>query len=452
MILQPAGLLFRLLVLVIVLAPLPLGANRPWAWSLLALLTGLMLAGWTALAALGTAGPTVPLRRVLWIVVPFSLACLWGLAQAMPWLPAAWSHPLWGEAGAALGGPVPGFVSIDPALTGAALLRLATYAGLFWLALQLGRERGHARLGLVAIACAGIAYAAYGLVVHLAGWERILWLEKWAYRGDLTATFVNRNAYGAYAGIGLVCCLGLGVHRMRRQEGTRGARDLAERLLLRAAPWFAAAILLAVALMLTHSRGALLATGLAVLALFACLALARMVSRRAALALGIGILAIGTLVVASSGEATLERLAGTSDLEGDRGQLYRLSAVAIGDAPLLGHGLGTFAAAFKPYRDASLPRPVLYDFAHDIPLELAMDLGLPAALLLQVAYAAGVVLCVLAMRRRRRGQIYPAVGASAALLLFAHGLVDFSAQMPAIAATLAVLLGIGCAQSWSSQE
>jgi hypothetical protein len=34
------------LLLIVVLAPLPLGSNRPWAWSLLALATGAVLVLW----------------------------------------------------------------------------------------------------------------------------------------------------------------------------------------------------------------------------------------------------------------------------------------------------------------------------------------------------------------------------------------------------------------------
>ena len=53
---------------------------------------------------------------------------------------------------------------------------------------------------------------------------------------------------------------------------------------------------------------------------------------------------------------------------------------------------------------------------------------------------------------RRRDGIYPAAALGAATLLGAHGLVDFSAQMPAIAAMLAMILGIGYAQSWNTAD
>ena len=46
------GLLFRLLLLLVALAPLPLGANREWAWLLCAWLSGVLALGWAVYAVL----------------------------------------------------------------------------------------------------------------------------------------------------------------------------------------------------------------------------------------------------------------------------------------------------------------------------------------------------------------------------------------------------------------
>ena len=45
-----------------------------------------------------------------------------------------------------------------------------------------------------------------------------------------------------------------------------------------------------------------------------------------------------------------------------------------------------------------------------------------------------------------RGAVYPAVLAACSVLVGVHALVDFSLEMPAVAATYALLLGVGCAQ------
>jgi predicted RND superfamily exporter protein len=48
---------------------------------------------------------------------------------------------------------------------------------------------------------------------------------------------------------------------------------------------------------------------------------------------------------------------------------------------------------------------------------------------------------------RSRSAVYPAVLAACSVLVGVHALVDFSLEMPANAATYALLLGVGCAQA-----
>lgn len=445
--------LFPLLMALVVLAPLPFAAQRPWAWTLLAGWVGLMLVAWAGLGWAGLARAAIPTQRLLPILVPFTLTLIWATLQTQSWLPADWHHPLWREAAAALGDNRLGAISADPTLTWTAILRCLSFGGVFWLAVQLGRHRGRARQAVILIAISATAQALYAIILQAIGSETILWFDKWAYRGDMTGSFVNRNAFGAYLGIGLLCCLGLAIDHLPRPGETRArlrARAWAEALLLRALPWFGMAALLIIALLGSHSRGALMATLVAVPVLIALSALGRLVRRgMALLLLALGIL-IGGLLLVQEGEVTLRRMAETSDFADDRGQLYRLTLDAIADAPWTGHGFGAFAASFRPYRDLTLPRPVVYDFAHSIPLELAMDLGIPAALLYGAALLALLARCVCGVIERRRDQLYPVLAIAVAVLLAIHGLTDFSAQMPAIAVTLALLLGIGHAQSWPS--
>lgn len=443
--------LFRLLLAVTVLAPLPFGSQRPWAWTLLAVLTGGLLLAWAALAATRRAPAPVNAGRLWFVIASFSVAVGWATLQTLP-AAAGLAHPLWAEAAAALGVPTRGAISIDPALGWTALLRLTTYAGVFWLALQLGRDRDRARLGLKTIASAAALYAVYGLVMHFSGHEAILWYAKWAYIGDLTSTFVNRNSYGAYAGIGMICCLALAIQAFARFSVAIGPRLAAERLIVHAGPPLLAAGALATSLMLSHSRGAFLAGVGAILALLAAMAAGRLASRRAVVALAAALAAAGGTVVTVSGDVTLRRLVTQTEIEGDRGHLYRLTADAVADAPWTGHGFGAFASSFRVYRDVSLPRPVVYDFAHNVYLENMMDLGLPAAAALLCAVGGVAWVCLRGLRLRRRDQIYPAVALAAATLIGLHGLVDFSAQIPAVSVTLAFLLGIGCAQAWSTRR
>ena len=451
-------IVFRLLLALVLLAPLPLGSNRPWAWSLLAVAAALLAAAWSVLVLCGRSRAPVSPERLRAALVLFGAALGWALCQTVVVLPPPLWHPLWAEAAGALGiNPAVGMISVDPAATLTAVMRLASYGLIFWLAVQLGRSRTRAREGVTAVAVAGLVYALYGIMVYFAGWEQILGLKKWAYVGDLTSTFVNRNAYGAYASLGMICCVALCVDalRPRRSEPQRRIGELAETVLVRASPFLVAALVLGTALLLSHSRGAFLCTGLALGVLMLIFTASKVLRPRLAILLTAAILTIGGVTLVTSGDVTVQRLSETgapNSGDEDRPNAYRLTIRAILDAPWTGHGFGAFQPAFQPYRDTSLSSAVEWDYAHNVHLETAMDLGLPAALALYGALAVVVAGCFRGLRRRRRDHLYPATALAALTLLAAHGMVDFSLQMPAIAATLALLLGIGFAQSWSSRE
>lgn len=444
----PNTLVFRLLLALVVLAPLPLGANRPLAWTALAVGVGVLLCVWTALIAARRAHAPVPLARMAPAVILFGAAMLWAVVQALPGTPEAWHSPVWREAAAALatgsgtGPAVAGRIALDPGGVGRALMQMLAYAGIFYLAVQLGRDRSRAREGLVVVALAGVVYASYGLIVHFSGAERILWLEKWAYRGDLTSTFVNRNSYGSYAAVGMTCCAALFIHGMAAGRRSRRAYQVAEAVLVRALPYLAAAVILGMAVLLTHSRAAMVAAGAGLLILVIALMRARIMPPR------FGLLAVSALALAAltaftlGGQGTVDRLA-HSVTDQARLDLYRLAILAVNDAPLTGHGFGGYPATFPIYRDISLPQPENYLQAHNVHLELAQDLGLAALALLYGGIGWIVAVCAAGLTRRRRDHIYPAVAIAVTVLLAGHGLVDFSLQMPAIAATFALLLGLG---------
>ncbi len=447
-----SGALFRALLALLALAPLPFGSHRPWAWSAAAVWIGVLTLIWCVAVATGRARLRVSPGRIWFIIAPFAVVLAWAAIQLTDLAPAEWRHPIWAEAAAALGAPLGGAISLDPAMTRTAILRFALFGGVFWLSLQLGRDAARAQLGLIVLARAGVLYAAYGLILHFLGSETILWYRKWAYLGDVTSSFINRNAFGAFAGIGVVLTIGLAAQHLSRIGPRDSAQRRTEAILLGAGPWLVGAGLQWAALMLSHSRGAFLATLLAVFTLILALAAVRMLSRRLAIIFCAVAAVILGGVLAVSGGVTLERLIETTDVEGDRGQLYRLTWSAIGDAPFLGHGFGAFFAAFRIYRDVSLPRPVIYDFAHNIHLELLMDLGVPATAAFYLMLLGAVGLCLRGLVKRRRSRLPPAAALSATVLLLFHGIVDFSAQMPAIAMIYAALLGFGCAQAWNSGE
>lgn len=445
-------MLFRALLLLIVLAPLPLGANREWAWTLCVLLTGVLGLAW-ALAALVRPArfdprlPPVPVALFLGV-------CGWALVQTLPGV-GSWAHPLWDLAGEALGEAVPGRISLAPDATWAATLRLAAYGLVFFLAWQYARDRARALEALRWLALAGVAYAVYGLAVFWSGAGMLLWFEDEAFRHDVRGTFVNRNSFATWLGLTLLCALALlyrGAVQPRnpayRLPAGRGLQ--LEAFMQRAWLPLSGIILITTALMLTHSRAGFFSTlvGVGVL-LLALNSRHPLGSRRSRLALVTALVAL-TAVFWITSEVLLQRIDKLSASYLARQEAYALTRDGIADNPWLGHGYGTYADSFRLYRDERLERH--FDRAHNTYLENAFELGWPAAGALLLAIAWLALHCLRGLRRRGRDWVFPATGLAASLLVGVHSLFDFSLQMPATALAYAGLLGVACAQATASRE
>jgi O-antigen ligase len=435
---------FLLFMAVIVLAPLPLGANRPWSWSLLAALIGLLCASWPLMALVDRSAPWVKLRHVAVPLLGFAGVIGWAWAQTMPIWPAAWADPLWLEAQRQLAGEIPDRapLAIDIHAATAGIIRLLCYGGVMWLALQHGRSRWRAQRMVEMLALAGGAYALYGLMVFLAGNETILMMAKWAYPDSLTSTFVNRNNFATYAGLTLLCAM---VALMQRLPAPVRLRTVALHIGRPTALYGMAALLLLLALIASGSRAGSAATLLGLITLFF---MRRAVREQPGPArwpfLAAAAAAAGLMVALALG-----LLLGTGALDGDfadRQRVYRLTLGLIGEQPWLGHGLGSFAARFASARPADLPH--VWTEAHNSYLELAFDLGIPAMLLMMAVVTWLLVRCVHGGASRQRDALYPLLGIATSLLVGFHSLFDFSLQIPAVTVTWITIMGMAVAQSW----
>ena len=442
---------------IVALAPLPFASNRPWAWSLLSLVVGLLLLVWAVAAWRDRDLVAVSWRRVWPFLLMFAVIIGWIVLQASPWTPDRWHHLAWAAAAAALGQPLDGAISIDPAMTLAALMRLLSYGGMFGLALQFGRIDACAGKILWSVAIAGFFYSIYGMVIEFGDFNRVLWYERWAYSESLTSTFINRNSFATYAGLCLLATLGLTFNEFGRGASNdmmslSGFRWLIEQLTGRLGLLLLMTATIGSALLLTGSRGgvASFTAGLAVLSL------GFIVSSGSRPTAGVVITAFSALfiagVMALSGEVVLSRFDTVSvDTEG-RANLYRVVYDAILADPWIGVGYGTFEVAFPMVREASIDSPRLYDKAHNSYLEFAFEAGVPAFVLMMGLLGGLVALCVHGIWKRRENRLFPCIGVAAATLIASHALVDFSIQIPAVAVVFTALLGVACAQSLRSHH
>lgn len=448
--------LFWAFALAVALAPLPFGGNQPWAWSAIALVLGALACLWGFFALFDRSLVTLGTQRTWPYAAAFLLLSLWLVLQAGHLLPRALQHPAWQEMRETLGVDTPGSLALAPDRAWTALMRLTSYATAFWLALHLLRRRGLADRFLWLLVVAGVGYAVYGLIVHLGDLREILWIDKYSYWESLTSTFINRNSYAAYAGIGLVVTVGLLLEQMRQialpaHVGWRG------RLVyfldhLGFAIWLLATafLVLLAALLLTGSRGGILATLAGLIAVVVTVGGggAKRLILAVVVLLGLGsfvALQFGTLVEQRVGRAE-RQMDGLTD---SRLALYGLTLEGIALRPLAGSGLGSFPAIYMELRgEESGTDPLNQGRVHNSYLEIAIEAGVPAALLLFGTLGTILVLQLRSLSRPGVERRFPGIAAAATLLLAVHSLVDFPVQMPGIAVTFAALAGLGLAQSY----
>ena len=441
---------FWCLVVLVVLCPLPYAAVLPWSQGILACATVALLVAWSVQAAFASADTPFGLYDVRWIVLPFLLVVAWAAMQGLPITPTAWHHTLWQAARGGIELPVVGTVSLDPFVTGSALALLLSYAGVFWLSLQLCHDPGRARWAMRVVTVAGLAYAAYGFVAQILDAEAVLAQSRIVQKDALTSTFVNRNNFATYAGLALICSTGLFFRHFNRSFHSAGrsrkliwvlANDLPGWGVVIIGAWF----MLITAVLLTYSRGGFFSTALGLIALLVVVGIGTAASLRQMAIVAVPVLVAGISFFFLSGEVTSQRLARTAiDSEG-RFSIYESTIDGIARAPLKGTGYGTFYDSFRLIRDQSAS----FNFAraHNTYLENALELGVPAASVLVLAVIVMGWQCAAGARRSERSAIHAGVGIGATVLVGAHAMVDFSLQIPAVAVTYMFVMGAAVAQS-----
>lgn len=442
------------LIAIVAIAPLPLGSNRPLGWSLLSLEVGILLVCWSVHQIWTGQSLTVKIDRIKGSLVLFALACVWVLVQLVPNIPFGLAHPAWQEVNIFFGSNVPERVTIDPDQSVTGLMRWIAYAGVFWLSLQLSRDRAAAKTALQAFVVITAGYALYGLVAMYLLGDTILLYDKWAGKGSVSSTFTNRNSYATFAGLGLIATTALIIGSRRRTEGSlfswQRLHDALSHTLSSSLFAYVLLFVSATALLLTGSRAGALSTLAAFIVLLSQVTRGKQMGVPSRVTGMVVFLILGVGVVGFSGGFLGERFSqGGSNL---RFEGYEKTVSAVEDHALLGSGLGSFAQIFPLYRETEVLRDKFVTKAHNTYLENALELGLPAALCLTLAVGLLAWQCWKGMINRSRDRHFPAMGVSACVLVGVHAFVDFSLQIPAVAVAYMFLLGIGVAQSYSSRR
>lgn len=433
------------------LAPLPFGSDEPVEVAFWCIVVGVALVfapvrglrtGQVALVALGTV-----------VVTGYAVVLHEQLAEH-PWLPGAVPHPIWRQAQDALEVPLVPVVSIARNQPWFELGRPLLCVLAICCGFLVGADEGRARQLLKVVAWSGAVYAAYGIISHLFDHTQILWVEKRAYLESVTSTFINRNTAGAYFGTcAVVWSLLLWQHvRRRMPPGPLEWREVPGRLF--SAPpkdvvlSFAMLFLCLAALFMTGSRGAVVLSLLALVVGFVAY-FRRHLSRRGGLFTGIASCgAVVLILLQFMGSGVNARFDAQGLADEGRLETYKSTLRMIADHPWFGTGQGTFAYAFPAYRSSNASIWGVWDMAHNTPLQIASDMGVPIAGLVVVGWVIIFAVLIEGLRERRGGLVVPVTGLAVGLLGVLHSFIDFSLQIPGYSIVALSLVGAGLAQSF----
>lgn len=449
--------------LMIALSAMPFfyGGNRDWVWGSFLAFTCMISALLVWAAPISERLSSIGIhRRRPWLLVLLALWWLLHVAHCWTWNGDNFSG--------------------DRAASIRALLKTSLYLQLVLQTLVLVHTHRRLKRLLDVLFMVAVIHAVLASVMKLWGARYVTEFFVFGVGGG--SAFVNENSFAGYLelhlaiGAGLLVA-GLRFHGAGTQTWRQFARDWVSLLLARKTQVRICMVLLVIALVLTGSRmgniaffAALLGTG--TLAYFV------MATRPPALgALLISLVLVDLVVVGSwfGADQIAARLAVTrieladatqlsqpaasnSDLENatatnqrsvafeidrERPGLARAALKLFAQAPLLGHGAGSFRTIFPPMRSAELSNK-FYDHAHNDYAQTLAEYGLLGATIICGALGLGFMSAFAALRSRSDklaiGAAFTGLFGMSTLLI--HAVADFNFQIPANAAIFSVLLAI----------
>ena len=452
-----SSFIYLILCAAIVLSTLAYGTVHYWALAVFQLGAALIVAFWVVDA---WRSRTLRFSRnsLQW---PLLGLFLLGLVQLLPLGNAA--------DGAALSSATPvRSLSLDPYSTRLVLVQLLSLIVYFAATLSFTDSPGRLRLLVRTIAIFGFVLAIFGLIQSFTSPTRVYWVRELAQSTPF-GPFINRHHFAGYMELTIALPLGLLFS---------GAIERDKRVL-----YIFAAAMMGVALIMTGSRGGIIALGAELLFLVLLTGFGLVRSRRAsehgserhgregqdppgagrerqradggsgsrvrqmAVRAGLAFMLVLALVVGAvllGGEDALSRFVGTvntNDPTTGRAHFWSVTLDIIRHHPLIGTGLGAFGVVYTRYDTRN--GMFRLEQAHNDYLQLVSDAGILGALLGTLFV---VLLFRMGLQRRetddafRRGVVTGALAGCFAVLV--HSFFDFTLHTTSNALLFLVLAAL----------
>lgn len=403
--------IFTIFLIFVFWLPIPLGSNRPLAWSFNEIWIALLLIA--CLFNYSFEHWKNCLIRGKLVIVPIALITCWSFIQSIPQLG----------------------ITQDPSLVFVSAIKSLHYFQFCLIALVLIDTPKKLKLLAVVMVSSGICQGFYAGVILLLNLDHSI-IFKLPLGNRASGSFVYHNHLANFLMLNLCIGFGLLIAKLDSSHKT-GFRNITKQFLavLLSDKAFVrlGLVIMVIALVLTRSRMGNMAFFIALTAGCVLLLLFYKPKPKSVYVLIISLFIIDTFIVSQwfGLEKVKQRLIETSLESESRDDVVRYSLVAIQERPLTGFGAGTFYSTFPSYNQGKVK--LFYDHAHNGYIQFTLESGLVMVSIL------GVMILVAAQRafyafKNRRNKLMKGIGLASLMAIIGmliHMSVDFPLQAPA---------------------
>ncbi len=451
--------IFPLYLGLLFIAPIPFGANRPWAWAILAICAFVLLLFYVWHYARQNLRPPELTNDIKLILLLLVLWLGYQIFQLIP-LPVGllefFSPQTLTLKQMALGDSADiRFLSLsfDVSAGLRSIIKTVLYVSMFSLTLFLVQSRDRLRLLILTIIFIGVAQAVWGMSVAFMQ-EKILLGEPANILNVVKGTFVNRNHFGGFINLSMAAVIALLLSSGLREKRRIHREKLSHHWQSRALDWRIYLVpylgILFVALMFSESRGAMFSFSFMIMLMIGCLIHFKISVAEIYRKFQLIIWLIVFVVIFSSADMLSARFMAIDDDISLRLNHWQNSLKIFSDFILFGVGAGNFQYLYPLYDSGFDKYRLLH--AHNDYIEILVEQGIIGFSLIAAVVLLSIKNAIQAIRHFQ--YVHQAAFAIASLIAIGgfllHSTVEFNFQIPSNAIYFFVFLAIALLQGMRS--
>lgn len=340
-------------------------------------------------------------------------------------------------------------ISFNPSEGQISLGILIGYTLVFFLFLQKLRSIHDLKRILGWMGIAAIVMAAFGLLQYPTADGLFFWVYEHPFRRTndyVCGSFINHNHFASFLAMGAAAIV-YQIVGESPAEPSRGRPGGEAATRYKSIAWSVGLAIVVLALVMSASRGGILAATCGVFVMTAVYWRRKLVGTRQLAYLLISATLLATGISVYNEDRFTERLEGlasgsldTVDRLGARRAIWAANLRAIAAGWLTGSGAGTHQDIYPVYIDRSFPK--VFTHAENGYLQIATELGVPGMLLLTASIACAARWTHMAWKRSTTRDSAACLGAVLAgvVVSLVHSMVDFVWYVPATMTCVLVLL------------